>query len=63
MTGDQPFRKFTISGKHPDGRQTRHEIYSTEQDAEALKQTLERHGFKVEMVEDNRRAGSPRTSS
>jgi len=55
MTGDQPFRKFIISGKHPDGRQTRHEIYSSEQDAEALKQTLERHGFKVEMTEEKRR--------
>jgi len=53
MPADQPFRKFTISGKHPDGRETRHEIYSSQEDAERLKQTLERHGFKVEMRESN----------
>ena len=55
MTDDQPLRRFIISGEHPDGRQTHHEIYSSGQDAEALKQTLERHGFKVEITEGKRR--------
>jgi hypothetical protein len=47
-------RKFTISGKHPDGRQLLDEFLGTEQEAEIRRSKLEEDGFIVEMKRANR---------
>jgi hypothetical protein len=56
MPAEEPIRKFTIRGKHPDGRQAHHVFRGSERDAEALKLVLEENGFEVEMTEENARS-------